>query len=152
VDFYLVRHGEAVSETVDPKRPLSRVGREQVEAVARLTLAKNPHVSAILHSGILRAKQTAEIIAEHLGTLVRVEPSGGLLPEDDPATAKGELEAAESSVMLVGHLPHMNRLAALLVNGDPNREVVVFGPATVVCCCRAGSQWKITWVLTPQPL
>jgi phosphohistidine phosphatase len=149
VEFYLVRHGEAVSETVDPQRPLSRVGCEQVERVARLMLAKHPQVSAIFHSGILRAKQTAEILAKHLGTTVRVEPSGGLLPDDDPSIAKGELEAAERSIMLVGHLPHMNRLAALLVNGDANRQVVEFGPATVACCSRAGSQWEVAWVLSP---
>jgi phosphohistidine phosphatase len=152
MDFYLVRHGEAVSETLDPRRPLSRLGREQVERVARLALAKNPQVSAIFHSGILRAKQTAEILAEHLGLTVRVKPSSGLLPEDDPSIGKGELEAAESSIMMVGHLPHMNRLAALLVNGDVNRQVVGFGPATVVCCSRAGSHWEIAWILAPGPV
>ncbi|MBI3066484.1 MAG: hypothetical protein HYY82_16305, partial [Deltaproteobacteria bacterium] len=35
MNFYLVRHGEAVSDTLDPRRPLSRIGQEQVEQVAR---------------------------------------------------------------------------------------------------------------------
>ena len=149
MDFYLVRHGEAVSEVADAKRPLSPIGRQQIESIARLALNKNARVSAIYHSGILRAQQTAEILGEQLGTAVKVGPIGGLLPEDDSAIAKAELESADSSLMLVGHLPLMNRLAALLVNGDINREVVSFGPGTLVCCSRTGSQWKIAWILRP---
>jgi phosphohistidine phosphatase len=147
VDFYLVRHGEAVSEAADAKRPLSPIGRQQIERVGRLALAKNVQVSAIFHSGILRAKQTAAILGEQFGTAIKVEPISGLLPEDDPAIVKAELESADSSLMLVGHLPHMNRLAALLVNGDIDREAVAFGPGTLVCCSRAGSGWKIAWIL-----
>ena len=66
MNIYLVRHGEAVSEKLDPKRPLTSSGREEVQRIGRLAAAKNVKVSAIFHSGILRAKQTAEILAEHL--------------------------------------------------------------------------------------
>jgi len=149
VDFYLVRHGEAVSETFDPQRPLTRVGREEVERVAGVAASRKIGVSAILHSGILRAKQTAEIFAKVLTPAVAVQQITGLLPQDDPIIVKAELEAAESSVMLVGHLPHMNRLAALLVQGDTDRQVVEFSPAMLVCCSRDGSQWKIAWTLAP---
>ena len=150
MNFYLVRHGEAVSERVDPQRPLTQVGREEVERVARSALAREFRVSAIFHSGILRAQQSAEILAEHLAPAIKVQQISGLLPQDDPMIAKAELEAAERSVMLVGHLPHMNRLAALLINGDLSREVVKFSPATMVCCSRDGSHWKIAWKLAPQ--
>ena len=152
MDFYLVRHGEAVSETLDPQRPLTRVGREEVERVAGLAASRKIGVSAIFHSGILRAKQTAEIFAEFLAPAVLVQQITGLLPQDDPTIAKAELELAERSVMLVGHLPHMNRLAALLVNGDTDRQIIEFSPATMVCCSRNGVHWKIAWTLAPQPI
>jgi phosphohistidine phosphatase len=145
VDFYLVRHGEAVSEAVDARRPLSQAGREEVERVAQLTALRKIAVSAIFHSGILRAQQTAEIFAEALGPAVKVQPLTGLLPQDDPAVAKAELEVSAEPIMLVGHLPHMNRLASLLIYGDADREAVAFRPATVVCCSRQGSGWKIVW-------
>ena len=150
MDFYLVRHGAAVSETFDPQRPLTHVGREEVERVARLAASRKITVSAIFHSGILRARQTAEILAEHFAPGVAVHQLSGLLPQDDPSIAKAELELADSSVMLVGHLPHMNRLAALLVNRDVDRQVVEFSPATIVCCSRDASHWKIAWILAPQ--
>ena len=149
MNIYIVRHGEAVSERLDPKRPLTASGREEVERVARMAAAKNVQVTAICHSGILRAKQTAEILAEQLQFTRNVEPLSGLLPQDDPAIAKAELEAAESPIMLVGHLPHLHRLIALLVRGDPELQVTKLSPATMVCCCNDAAKWEITWMLTP---
>ncbi|HYY25020.1 MAG TPA: phosphohistidine phosphatase SixA [Candidatus Udaeobacter sp.] len=150
MEFYLVRHGEAVSETQDPARPLTEAGRQTVEQVARSASAKAIQVAAVFHSGILRAKQTADILATHLHPTAGVRTMSGLLPEDDPAIARSELEAAQQSILLVGHLPHMNRLAALLASGDPDRELVNFAPAMMICFSHEKSQWTIAWVLAPQ--
>ena len=150
VDIYLVRHGEAESERNSPERPLTRLGRDEVEQVARMAVTKSVHVSAIFHSGILRAKQTAEIMAEHLQPALVLRQLSGLLPQDDPDIAKADLEGAENPIMLVGHLPHLNRLAALLITGDAERGVVEFPPAAMVCCVRDGSKWKIAWTLIPR--
>jgi phosphohistidine phosphatase len=62
---------------------------------------------------------------------------------------KAELDSDETSVMLVGHLPYMNRLVGLLVAADPNRVVTAFSPAMMVCCSGSGGQWKIVWKLMP---
>ena len=150
MEFYLVRHGEAVSETQDPARPLTEAGRQTVEQVAGSASAKAIQVAAVFHSGILRAKQTADILATHLQPAAGVRTMSGLLPEDDPVIARAELEAAQQSILLVGHLPHMNRLAALLASGDPDRELVKFAPAMMVCFSYEKSQWTIAWVLAPQ--
>ena len=153
MNIYLVRHGEAVSEKLDPERPLTSAGRQEVQRIGRLAAAKNVKVSAIFHSGILRAKQTAEILAEHLQVnLADVQQLSGLLPQDDPAVVKGELEAAASPIILVGHLPHLNRLIALLVSGDVESGAMELPPATMVCCSNDRSKWKISWTLTPRPL
>jgi len=149
VECYLVRHGEAVSEAVDGRRPLSRAGQEAVEQLGRAAVARNVQVSAIFHSGIERAQQTAEILARNLAA-AGVREITGLLPEDDPAIAKAELEAAGQPIMLVGHLPHMRRLAALLIHGDSEREAVDFAPATMICLSKDNFQWKLAWLLTPQ--
>ena len=152
MNIYLVRHGEAVSERLDPQRPLSSSGREEVERLARMAATKNFQVTAIFHSGILRARQTAEILAEPLRCTSGVQPLSGLRPQDDPAIAKAELEAAENPIMLVGHLPHLNRLVALLLSGDAESQVMEFPPATMVCCSNDTSKWKISWTLTSHPL
>jgi phosphohistidine phosphatase len=147
VDFYLVRHGEAFPETQDPGRSLTSAGRESIERLGRLAVAKGVRPSSIFHSGILRAKQTAEILAAQLAPEIPVQAITGLKPEDDPAIAAAELETAQESIMLVGHLPHMNRLAALLLSGNLSREVVDFSAGSMVCCARGPSQWTLAWKL-----
>jgi phosphohistidine phosphatase len=145
MDFYLVRHGDAVSAVENADRPLSPAGREDVERLAQWARQRAVNPRLIYHSGILRAVQTAAILAEHLSPFSGVKEHSGLLPESDPAMAKAELDSAPDSIMLVGHLPYMNRLAGLLIAGDPNRTVTEFAPATMLCCERERGQWKIVW-------
>ncbi|MGH7852097.1 MAG: phosphohistidine phosphatase SixA [Candidatus Binatia bacterium] len=149
MNFYLMRHGDALSATENPQRPLSPDGCRRVERAARLALERNVRVSIIYHSGILRARETAELLAEHVNPVVEVAQLSGLLPEDDPAIVKADLDAARDSILLVGHLPLMSRLAGLLVNGDPERPVVEFSPAAMVCCTRSAARWKFAWHLAP---
>lgn len=149
MNFYLVRHGDAVSETLDPQRPLSRLGQEQVEQVARAAAARQAQVSAIFHSGILRAVQTAEIMARHLSPDLGVQRMTGLAPQDDPAIARAELETSRAPVMLVGHLPHIKRLAELLINRGADRDALEFAPATVVCVSHQSALWHLVWVVAP---
>jgi phosphohistidine phosphatase len=149
VDFYLVRHGEAVSQGADSQRSLTARGRDAVNRVAQVAAQRNILIAEIVHSGILRAKETAEIFADYLSPASGMREIKGLWPEDDPIFGKAELETAPNPLMLVGHLPYMSRLVGLLVAGDPERNVVQFAPATVVCCSRENSLWKVSWVLTP---
>jgi phosphohistidine phosphatase len=149
MDFYLVRHGEAKAEREDPQRPLSDRGRWEVENVARAAAAKGVRISQILHSDKLRAKQTAEILAASLIPRLGLRQVQGLSPDDDPLIVKAELEVAGESLMLVGHLPHMGRLASLLISGDPERVAVDFRPAAMICFARARDAWEMKWTLTP---
>ena len=146
--FYLVRHGEAKAEHEDPQRPLSERGRRDVENVARAAAARGVQVSAILHSDKLRAKQTAEILARSLSPGLGIRQIRGLSPENDPVIAKAELEGADEPLMLVGHLPHLGRLASLLISGDPERVAVDFPPAAMICIARM-KKWEMKWTLTP---
>ncbi|HSC41988.1 MAG TPA: phosphohistidine phosphatase SixA [Candidatus Binatia bacterium] len=145
MDAYLIRHGDAVAEMDNPKRPLSTKGRRDVQRTAHLALARNIQISAIYHSGILRAFETAQILAEILAPPLGLDLHVGLLPEDDPAIVKAELDLMDHPIALVGHLPYLNRLAALLTSGDPNRAVVEFLPAMMIGFERQDYQWKITW-------
>lgn len=146
---YLVRHGDAVAAAENPARPLSQAGREAVEQIARSARERQVEVSTIYHSGILRAQETAEILAKHFKPPFGVKAISGLSPDDDPVAGKAELEAATAPIMLVGHLPHMNRLVALLVRGDPEATVISLRPAAMVCCSKVAAQWKIEWHLAP---
>lgn len=146
----MVRHGEARSEYEDPKRPLSDRGRKEVEQVALAAAARKARVAEILHSGKLRARQTAEILARALSVQESVREIQGLSPDDDPLVAKAELEVSQEPLMLVGHLPHLGRLASILVVGEPAREVVEFPTAGIACLSREEGGWKIKWTLGPE--
>ena len=150
MDFYLVRHGQAKPETEDPRRPLSDEGLREAEKVARAAAGRGVRVSAILHSDKLRARQTAEIFRQFLAPAGGTREARGLAPDDDPMVARAELEEAAEPLMLVGHLPHLGRLTSLLVTGDPERAVVEFPSAGLVCVARIQGRWEIPWTLTPQ--
>lgn len=150
MNFYLVRHAQALSELADPKRPLSDEGRKEAQKVARSASVKGVRVVTILHSDKLRAKQTAEIFEQFLSPLRGIREIRGLAPEDDPLLAKAELEATQEPLMLVGHLPHLGRLASMLVTGDPERALVEFPSATLVCLEFSRESWQIKWSMTPQ--
>lgn len=150
MDFYLVQHGEAKAETEDPARALTDRGRAEVQRVARHAAAVGLQIVEIRHSGKLRARQTAELLAEYLSPLRGVGETEGLGPTDDPSKARTELEAAHAPLMLVGHLPHLSRLASSLLVGDPGKEIIRFRMGAIVCLARGEGGWALQWILTPE--
>lgn len=149
MEVYLVRHGEAAAQTGDPRRPLTPAGRRDVERVAHAVATRGVSVSEIVHSGMLRAHQTAEIFSRVLNSSAVLKEVAGLKPDDDPFLAKAELDTAATPIMMVGHLPHLGRLAALLAGADPDAPLVEFTPATLVCFSHHERRWKIVWRITP---
>jgi phosphohistidine phosphatase len=155
VEVYLVRHGEPTSEAENPQRPLSARGRAEVRRVAAAAARLGLRPIEIRHSGKCRAAQTAEIFAEALGLREAVVAANGLAPNDDVRPVAAALAATSRSVMLVGHLPFLSRLASLLLVGDPDRPLVQFPMGGIVCLAREAPAtgespvWSLAWVLTP---
>jgi len=111
--LYLVRHGEALPAETDPARPLSAKGRAEVEATAKELLAEGVQVAEVWHSGKLRAKQTAEIIARVLGVSKVIEKKG-LKPDDPVAPIAELLRQTDKTILIAGHLPFIPKLVQLL--------------------------------------
>jgi phosphohistidine phosphatase len=147
---YLVQHAEARKREEDPTRALSEEGWRDLERVSNTLRVKDIEVAAILHSGKLRAEQTAEKLSEVVGSSGGVGETDGLAPLDDPNIWSGRLEAELNDVMLVGHLPQLSRLAGLLLAGDPNRKVISFRNGGVTCLERnEEGNWSVEWIVTP---
>jgi phosphohistidine phosphatase len=148
--LYLVQHGDAVSERLDPERPLSATGRQEVKAVARLLTRADVRLAHVFHSGKLRAQQTAELLATALahGTVPQV--MAGLNPNDPVEPTLRTIADWTSDVMLVGHMPSMGKLVARLLAGDERKPVAAFVPGTVVCLERDEVEnWTIVWMVHP---
>lgn len=151
--LYLIQHGEALPDELDPARPLSEAGETDVRNVAAFLAERDIAIAGIAHSGKLRARQTAELLAEALTPRPSVAERRRLNPNDPPEDLARELAKRQEDAMLVGHLPFMGRLVALLVSGQPHDDVVSFTPGSVVCLERAGAgRWSIAWMLRPQLL
>ena len=146
-----MRHGEALPGTPDGQRPLSAKGRVDVETMAHRARGRGGAPAWICHSGILRAQQTAELVAAVLAPAEGVRELGGLHPEDDPSIVKAELDLARQPILLVSHLPLLGRLAGLLITGDAERLMVDFAPATLACVSRQPAGWKLNWLICPAP-
>jgi phosphohistidine phosphatase len=149
--LYLVQHGEATSEEEDPQRPLTDRGADDVRRVAGLVARGGTvEVERVVHSGKTRARQTAEIWSEALG--VPIEEAEGLAPMDDPAVWAGRLATEQRDLMLVGHLPHLAKLAGQLLVGDGERPVMAFRQGGVVGLERAPEGWSVWLAVPPQAI
>lgn len=146
---YLAQHGLAEDESVDSARPLSAQGREDVARVTGfLSLFEKPQPSRIFHSGKLRAEQTAVMFAEGWGSLT-VEEAPDLAPNADPSLWSTRLTSMTADVMLVGHLPHLQRLAALLLTADAEAEPIRFRNGGIVCLEKGEKGWSVCWHINP---
>jgi phosphohistidine phosphatase len=147
---YLVQHGEAKKEEEDPLRPLSESGRKDVQRVAKYAENLDIKASKTFHSGKLRAKQTAEILAEKLN-IEQVIEAEKLAPNADPKVWEDRLSGIDEDVILVGHLPHLSKLSGGLLCGDEEKETVIFRMGGIVCLERNGDgHWSVQWMITPE--
>ncbi|UCH11099.1 MAG: phosphohistidine phosphatase SixA [Fidelibacterota bacterium] len=149
--LYLVQHAEAQPKEEAPERPLSDKGRAEVSRVAEFIRDQTQvRVTRIIHSGKLRARQTAEILEDYLQTSGGITESDGLAPLDDPTMWVQRLKDTDADIVLVGHLPHLSQLAALLLTGDAEQPVVAFQMGGIVCLGRnEEGAWSLRWMLVP---
>ncbi len=157
---YLVQHAEAVPADENPDRPLSEKGRNDARRVASF-LARSVRVGRVIHSPKTRARDTAVLLAQALGPGgVVEEAASGLAPDDSVEFAADFIAGSSDDTMVVGHLPFMGRLAAYLVAGSEDADVVAFRPGTVACLERTDGEdaehgedgegdWAVAWMVRP---
>jgi phosphohistidine phosphatase len=151
--LYLVQHAEAKSKEEDPARDLTEKGRADVRRVADFASGLNLAISRILHSGKTRAASTAAILAEKLRPAQGVAETDGLAPLDDPHIWAGRLFGLAENLVLVGHLPHLAKLATVLLCGDREKDAVNFKMGGIVCLSREKqAPWGLEWMVVPDLL
>lgn len=141
--LYLVQHGQALPKAEHPDQPLTDQGRQEVETVAAVLARGEPRLFRIFHSGKTRARQTAEILADHLTPDQPVAAAPGLDPADPVEPWVETVRGWTENSMLVGHQPFMGKLVSRLVLGE-ERALVEYQPGTVVCPEQTGAgDWRI---------
>ncbi len=146
--LYLMQHGKAKPKEEDPERGLTEEGMGEVERIAAFLERAGIEVSRIYHSGKKRAEQTAEIVARHLN--LKTERTEGLDPLADIGIWAKKLEELDEDIMLVGHLPHLSKLANYLLFGNPELDAISFRFGGVVCLEREEGKWRLLWAVRPE--
>jgi phosphohistidine phosphatase len=149
--LYLVQHGKSLQKEIDPEQGLSEEGRREVERIAATAANYGVRIASIAHSGKKRALQTAEIFAAALNLRSKLSQRNGMKPLDDVVPFSGALKAGDD-VMLVGHLPFMERLTSHLITGETGKTVFKFQNGGIVCLDQDldNLSWHIKWALMPE--
>lgn len=163
MQLFLVRHAHALSEAEDPQRPLSRRGRDECARLAAFLKRSRVFAPALVwHSPLVRARETAQALADALKIETALVETSGLLPEDDPEKILARLEnvAAKQPLALVGHEPFLSALATLLVRGKPEPAAFDLKKGTVLALestdgthKKTGQlRWQACWQIDPSLL
>ena len=147
VQVFLIRHAEAVDETLelrDPHRHLTARGREQARGLGDRLRWHDCLPTHVWTSPLARAVQTAELVTAALQASVLVEIVPALAPDGAPREVAAAVRAlpAGAAVVLVGHEPSLSGVGALLV-GAPDFEGL--GKAEAARIVDGALRWRFPW-------
>ncbi|MDB4958151.1 MAG: uncharacterized protein JWO36_5720 [Myxococcales bacterium] len=147
VQVFLIRHAEAIDETLelrDPSRHLTDHGREQATSLGDRLRWHDCHPTRIWTSPLVRAVQTAELLREGLHAEVSVEVAPALAPGESARAIVAAVHALpeNSCTVLVGHEPSLSAIGALLVNGA---EFPALAKAQAARIVNGQLRWRFTW-------
>ena len=157
----IIRHGPAGDAEAweregrdDRLRPLTPDGKKDMREAAFGLATLQPSVDLVATSPLVRAAQTAEIIAsEYECKVVTVD---ALEPGEAPARVLEWLrdQPAEGAVALVGHEPHLSALVCYLLSGKTAAFVELKKGGACLLEVKSASAGSATleWLLTRREL
>ena len=148
--LYIVQHGKSLPKEQDSQKGLSTDGIQETERIAEVAKGYAVSVARIAHSGKKRAQQTARIFEAALSPENGIDVQAGMKPLDDVRSFAEGLPL-DQNIMLVGHLPFLERLIGLLVCDNPDQTVFKLQNSGIVCLDRVHQvdHWVIRWALMP---
>jgi phosphohistidine phosphatase len=158
----IVRHGVAEEMASkgkgedDALRELTREGRQKMRKAAKGLTQLIPMLDLIASSPLVRASQTADIIASAFGG-IKVVQIAALSPRKPPALLVEWLNAqpGNATVALVGHEPHLSTFLCWLLTGLQESFVELKkGGAALIETANpvAAGRGKVLWLLKPSQL
>jgi phosphohistidine phosphatase len=165
----LIRHGIAQELNDVPPRPsrpvptdsdraLTPKGRKRVKSAAAGLREIGVAADVIFHSGLRRARETAELMVGALaGKRRALQETEALVPAADPAHFIGELQKQRAkNVVAVGHAPNLDRVIAFLV-GEGAKTITELGKAGAAALeleleSTGRGAGRLEWLLTPRML
>jgi phosphohistidine phosphatase len=161
VDIFILRHGEAGKPfTLSMKefeRPLTQVGKKEVQLIAESLEDWAPKFDRILTSPLARAKETASMIAKTLKIQSRLEDCNELKPEGNRTELYKILSKMkhQTSILLVGHEPYLSMMIGDIVAGNPSSHIDLkkCGIAKIrISNFSPRVSGELKWLLTPKQI
>lgn len=159
MNLYIIRHAIAVEEGTpeyeeDNQRPLTDKGKKKMRQIAKGLRALGVGFDLVLSSPYVRAKETAEILADVFKMKKSIEFSENLIPMGDPDLLISEINEKYSvdSIALVGHEPELTNLIGLFVSENAGVDITLKKGG--VCSLSADDlhhtrKATLEWLLTP---
>jgi phosphohistidine phosphatase len=160
MNLYIIRHAIAVDQATsdyesDSERPLTDKGRKKMRQIARGLRNLGVEFDLILSSPYVRARETAEILADVFRMKEKLDFSDNLIPLGNPELLIGEINEKYSvdSLALVGHEPHLSTLIGMLVAENAKADITLKKGG--VCYLSADDlhhqehRATLEWLLTP---
>ncbi|MGO9480575.1 MAG: phosphohistidine phosphatase SixA [Candidatus Kryptoniota bacterium] len=161
MELYLLRHGIAAEKgdaafPRDADRPLTTAGVQKMRNIAKAMKGLDMSIDLILSSPFIRAKQTAEIVADAFGLDRALRFSANLAVGGDPSMLVKEIQSENSrSILLVGHEPHLSDLVSVLISGHDGLEIVMKKGGLcklTVEALRLGRCATLEWLMGPRQI
>ncbi len=130
MDVYILRHGKAEDARPgrgDADRRLTKRGREEIAAAGRWMASQELRFDLIAASPLIRAQETATIIAECLGEKERLITWKLLAPGGIPESVCHLIGKHPDvrAILLVGHEPLLSALISRIITGNENAAIAM---------------------------
>jgi phosphohistidine phosphatase len=163
MNIYVLRHGLAAKglaagPRADRLRPLTPKGRKKMARIAAVMKEMDLAFDLILSSPCVRARQTAEIVAEAFRARKRLEFVEALAGQASPQELLEKLlrqHLLPENLLLVGHEPQLSGLISLLLAGTTqlNLELRKGGLCKLsIPVLKSGRRATLEWLLTPRQM
>lgn len=151
--IYVVRHAtaeEVAAEGGDEARRLTKKGRKAFARLVRRLAEAGMEVDLVATSPLVRARETADILADELGCR-RIEVVDSLAPGSDWQALVGwTVQQDAARVAWVGHAPCVGRLVALSIgDGSAGIRMQKGAVAAVRLDDGPGQPGELDWLATP---
>lgn len=164
MELYVIRHAVAEplgkrNEFSDEQRALTEEGRSRMGETAKGLARLGVELDLILTSPLVRAVETAEIVASSFGLSKKeVKRTNELAPGASFEQLFTEIKAqvGAESLALVGHQPDLGRLLSRIVMSEGATASIQLKKGSV-CCINVTEtvptlRGELLWLLTPRQL
>jgi len=161
MELYFLRHGIAVEKGTsgfarDSERPLTDEGIQKMRKIAKAMKELDLSFDLILSSPFIRAKQTAEIVANELDITEVLRFSMNLAVGGDPAMLIKEIKSDNSQkILLVGHEPYLSNAISMLISGHDDVAILMKKGGLcklTVDSLRFGKCATLEWLIGPRQI